>query len=292
MKDELLNLLPEKLQSDLLWHSKDTNVSFIDFRDRIVSVSSRLLAIQRPHGRPLQGVKEEQPESEDPPAMEEDAMDAIRSATNVEDMIAAFQRIQPRDNRTQRTRPPRKNDDPKDTFGNPRKCPNCNESHPERICPKPSIAKEDRKCWTCGKSGHSSAACPNKKSSGGLKAITDGPVAAVEAALKSMPRPMFVVDSEGFQRPRRPWRGKPGRPTPSKCTIAEFVHESTWSALAQHDTELLHAASPSYRRSATQRCRAKSAAGGVPGTTRTIHSGGRGCLCERNPTDAIRQHGR
>ena len=82
---------------------------------------------------------------------------------------------------------------PSDVLRNPRKCPNCGEAQPERICPKPAVAIADRKCWTCRKTGHSSAQCPSHKAPGGLKAVTDGRVLdAVENAFRL--RRMFLRD--------------------------------------------------------------------------------------------------
>ena len=46
---------------------------------------------------------------------------------------------------------------------NPRKCANCGGTHPELKCPHPEVAREARKCWTCGKTGHSNRDCPARK---------------------------------------------------------------------------------------------------------------------------------
>ena len=245
MKDDLLNVLPEKLQADLLWHAKDSDTEFHKFRDTIVGVSARLVAMQKPNQRPLQGVQEGSngdgvayrlTPGTDAGTEETEVLELIKGVSNVDDLIAAFQKI----NGKRRPPGPNRTKDASDTFRNPRKCPNCGEVHAERICPKPSVAVGDRKCWTCGKTGHSSAQCPNKKAPGGLKALTDGKVTdgkvlgSIEDALRSLPKVCFHVDREGFQQPRRPWRP---RPKPSDVTVAQFVHKSAWEALAPTPSE-------------------------------------------------------
>ena len=234
-KDDLLNLLPEKLQADLMWHAKDKTRQFNEFRDIIVNVSGRLLAMQKPQ-RALQGVQEEDQSSfyrtkdlNDTPDQELSEM--LKGVNNVDDLVAAFQKRS--SSKGNRTRPDASRKQPADLLRNPRKCPNCGETHPERVCPKPSVAVSDRKCWTCGKPGHSSSQCPNRKAPGGLKALTD--IRAVDAVEAALARPMFHVD-HGFQEPTRTARHRTGRPMPTKPTLADFVHKTRFDALATADT--------------------------------------------------------
>ena len=58
MKDDLFAILPEKLQTDLLWKASDLSMSFAEFRDLVVTQSARVLAVQRPQ-KPVRVVCEE-----------------------------------------------------------------------------------------------------------------------------------------------------------------------------------------------------------------------------------------
>ena len=239
MKDDLMQMLPEKIQSDLMYHSKHKSISFSEFRDLVVMTSARLLSIQRPTGR-LQGVDEEHKDGP-PPALfrppagaEEDGIDfnaMLAGVSDVEGLVAAFQKYQR--GRTQRPPNPRSAprsdrdpNAPKPDRG-PRKCPNCGEEHGDgvRVCPKAAVAVSERPCWLCKKVGHMSRDCPSKKA-GGLKAITDGPLAAV-AALKAMS--IFAVHKAGFTPARHTFRG---RPTPRTFTVSDYItHGNRFAAL-------------------------------------------------------------
>ena len=248
MKDDLMQMLPEKIQSDLMYHSKHKSISFSEFRDLVVMTSARLLSIQRPTGR-LQGVDEEHKDGP-PPALfrppagaEEDGIDfnaMLAGVSDVEGLVAAFQKFQ----RGRTQRPPKPRSDPRSdrdpsaprSDRGPRKCPNCGEEHGDsvRVCPKAAVSVSERPCWLCKKVGHMSRDCPSKKA-GGLKAIADGPLAAV-AALKS--NGFFAVTNgptaaktanAGFTPARHTFRG---RPTPRAFTVSDYViHDNRFAAL-------------------------------------------------------------
>ena len=169
MKDDLLRMLPERIQLDLLWSASDQSKNFAQFRDLVVTASAKMLNIQKPQ-RGIHQVAPEQPEvnARLPANIEMEDLAMFEGVTNTDDLIAAFQRYnkaksgnnnggtggkfqQRRDTRQQRqtdTRPARK-------------CPNCGESHEARSCPKPTVAVSDRKCWTCGEK-HMAKDCPKK----------------------------------------------------------------------------------------------------------------------------------
>ena len=75
MKDDMLRILPERMQSDLMWHSKDKDISFDEFRDLVVAASARFVSIQRPPGR-VQGLDND---NHDPPPLPENDEDVMRN---------------------------------------------------------------------------------------------------------------------------------------------------------------------------------------------------------------------
>ena len=98
----------------------------------------------------------------------------------------------------------------------PRKCPNCGKEHEAgtRVCPHPSVQVTDRPCWTCGKKGHTSQACPDRKAKGTIKAIEDiipffGACVVAEA-------------DEGFTIAK-----KTARPTPQTAQLGDFLATTT-----------------------------------------------------------------
>ena len=97
MKDDMLRIPPERMQSDLMWHSKDKDISFDEFRDLVVTASARLLSIQRPPGR-VQGLDNDNHDAPPPPPeTDEAAMRAVLAGiSNADGVIAAFQRHQRR----------------------------------------------------------------------------------------------------------------------------------------------------------------------------------------------------
>ncbi len=241
MKDDLLAILPERMQADLLWNATDRNVSFDVFRDHVVTQSARLLAIQRP-GRPIQGVEDESPalNCRLPDGVDSSDISLFENVTNTDELIAAFQKMNSRrpqtgtrastatSTSTRTSTAPRSTE----TQRRPRKCPNCGEEHEARVCPKPPVAIADRKCWGCGRPGHSSRQCPDRNK--GIRAIEDGSVNNV-----SHLNGFFMVDNDGYQlvqpraQGRRPHAAHehPRRPTPSTATVADFISKNTFEIL-------------------------------------------------------------
>ena len=95
MKDDVLAILPEKLQTDFLWNASDLSMSFAEFRDLVVTHSAWVLAVQRPQ-RPVRVDSEESTTRQarvapasGTPQREEALEDEIP-----EEFVAAFQRLQ------------------------------------------------------------------------------------------------------------------------------------------------------------------------------------------------------
>ena len=86
----------------------------------------------------------------------------------------------------------------------------------ELKCPHPEVPREQRPCWTCGKTGHSNADCPVRKASkGGGKADRDR--RAVKA-IEDMELPAFNVEDEWQTKKRRA-----GRPSPQGAKLLDFL---------------------------------------------------------------------
>ena len=60
MKDDLLRLLPEKVQLDLMWNASEASLGFAQFRDLVVQKSARIMNIQMPQ-RSIHQVSEDIP---------------------------------------------------------------------------------------------------------------------------------------------------------------------------------------------------------------------------------------
>ena len=123
-----------------------------------------------------------------------------------------------------------RSDSNKRTSDRPPKCPNCGGDHSKLECTKPMSAMSDRKCFECGKPGHTARACPSKGAS--IKAVADGDG---RVKLKSI----FGlngdgdgdVDEFGFVCVRR--GNADNRPQPRKATIADaFLSSSSFAKLA------------------------------------------------------------
>ena len=254
MKDDLLRLLPEKIQCDLLWNASNVEVSFAKFRDIVVSSTTRILNIKRPH-RGVHRVDDEAPEVNCrlPEDMDRIDMAAFEGVTNTEELIAAFQkysgkkigagRTQDRDQRR-----PRREGGGREA----KRCANCGGEHDKAVCSKPMLPMSGRKCWTCGEK-HMARDCP-KKQRGPIKALEDGSISAItSSALNGF----FAVDHEGYQMARghRGHRGplhgghtgirefdlkKNARPMPSQPTLESFLTKNHFEALSgedlRHDT--------------------------------------------------------
>ena len=210
MKDDLLRMLPEKMQLDLLWQASKVEVGFSEFRDHVVAQCARVMNIQKPH-RGIHQVEQEAPaiHARLPDGMVSEDLAMFEDVTNADELIAAFQNFKSKKNgnggnggrgkdgkfQARRDTRPQSGDRP------PRKCANCGEQHEARTCPKPSVAVEDRKCWTCGQK-HMAKDCP-MKGKAPIKAIEDGSIAAITNAVAAGAfNGFFCVDHEGYETVR------------------------------------------------------------------------------------------
>ena len=230
MKSDLLAILPAKLREDHFLTATGGE-SYLEFRNLVLTQTSRILFNRRRGaGGGVHGVELGPPND---PKSEADGGDtgALEDLANLaqngsrEELLASVQRFQ---RRTGGRPPPRAQ--PKrtaraapDGARAPRKCPNCCQEHPETRCPHPAIAAADRPCWTCGKKGHTSRDCPQKKSenqrpqSGSVKALEDAPRDARMPFFGN--RENYLIDDEetsGFIPVR-------SRPAPRQAVLGDFI---------------------------------------------------------------------
>ena len=127
-KSDLLNILPTRMQSDLLWHSTNPKESFAEFRDHILVQSARVLGLERRRRGGVNAINEQ--EDRPPPlgtsAAEDEAEDG-NPITSLEDLLAMVNRSRQRPggqrgDKQERRQGPRGDGDRQ---RGPRKCANC-----------------------------------------------------------------------------------------------------------------------------------------------------------------------
>ena len=170
MKDDLLRMLPERIQLDLLWSASDQTKNFAQFRDLVVAASAKILNIQRPQ-RGIHQVADEQTDipARLPANMEPLDMAMFEGASNAGDLIAAFQKYKAmKGNNGGGNGGQRRRDTRRQESGDrpPRKCPNCGKEHAARACPEPPVPVDQRRCWTYG-GKHLARDCPQKGKNSG-----------------------------------------------------------------------------------------------------------------------------
>ena len=240
LKSDLMAILPKELKTDstVLRAQLDRNKSYDDFSAEVRAQSIQMVHNSRPAGRGgLHQVDDGAPPA--PRPLEEmtvsDLLAAISKArasedeepeedTNVpmsaEELIAAIAggSSSGRNPRTGKFVPRKQPLKPRAGAPagdrGPRKCANCGKAHPERICPHPAVAREDRACWTCGKKNHSSRDCPDKPAR-----ATGAPLKAIEDLIRGMPAFSVVEEDDGWRQASQMQR----RPQPRRITVGDFV---------------------------------------------------------------------
>ena len=215
MKADLLAILPEGLRENLLWRATDPG-DFSSFRNMVQAQAAKVLLNRR--RLPVHRIEHE--DGDDEPF-------DLKNVSNVEDLIAAFQRLAGKGGRSgngqrqgQRQGQQRQGER-LSPGGRPLKCPNCGEEHAKADCKKPMLPVGERKCWTCGKKGCVSARCPERKKSGQRNGNS-----RVSALGEDDDVPCFglngiglVADPEGFTAVQCCHK----KPQPRGATVADFV---------------------------------------------------------------------
>ena len=167
MKSDLLKILPSGVRDRLLWNADDEG-SFEKFKNMVVAQSLKILENEKKLPN-LHSVSEQ--------TSSEDRASLVAPPELDQDTILAFQRW-----RASKGKPDARNQPPKGDpkYTNKRRCPNCGGEDCPVKCPKPPVPIKDRPCWTCGKTGHRNADCPERKT-GKAQVVEDGSSAIGEA---------------------------------------------------------------------------------------------------------------
>ena len=230
MKSDLLAILPAKLREDHLL-SATGGESYLAFRKLVLTHTSRIFFNRRRgagggvHGVELGPPAESRSETDGADGSAFEDLASLAQNGSREELLAAVQRFQRRTG----GRPPPRAQPKRTARAAPdgaralRKCFNCCQEHSETRCPHPAIAAADRPCWTCGKKGHTSRDCPQKKSenqrpqSGSVKALEDAPRDARMPFFGN--RENYLIDDEetsGFIPVR-------SRPAPRQAVLGDFI---------------------------------------------------------------------
>ena len=209
-KRDLLAILPKELREQLFWQASDAG-SYAKFRDMIKAQNAKILFNRA--RLPLHNLEDDRLEEEN---------EVKYDLNTMEGLVAAVLRAAGGGSNFRRTQGPTRAPATSAAAPGarpPRKCPNCDDEHGLAQCPKPAVAVEDRRCWTCKEKGHSANRCPTKSRQqsqrrGGrpVRLIDEGEI------------PIFGLnvidheDAEGFQPVKRG-----ARPMPRGATLGDFV---------------------------------------------------------------------
>ena len=99
---------------------------------------------------------------------------------------------------------------------NVRRCTNCGGEHDVSACTKQAVDRDQRPCWTCNKTGHVSANCPNKKAP--IKSVVEQDANKKPLFAWNVNDPEDNVDIYGFKTVQ-----KGGRPRPQSATMGMLL---------------------------------------------------------------------
>ena len=239
MKSDLLAILPPEMREHLLLRSTDEQITFIQFKDFIVTQSARIM-VARGKSPMVAAVDESQGA--------EAAYDDQMSEDDLGELLAFAQRNG--FDRFRNKRFPAKNGSSgapvrrppggQPAEGYKQRCVNCGRlGHTKDECRQPAVPMSERPCFKCGQKGHTSRNCKAQPSGAG--GSPQRRLAAVDhqqdngADGHSFGCFMLSHQEDGWQRVSR---GQAPRPKPQGYTIGDAIKLSkTFKALAEENEE-------------------------------------------------------
>ncbi len=255
MMADLLAVLPGELRETLLWKTTEEGVTYNQFRNHILTQAGRVLMNRKK--LPIHALDED---------IDDDGGDYSFDLNQLDEIVTAVQRLQQDGNETEllaavqrfqrgggRRFPGRRSGEAgpqssqqsqRRTDGNPgrispvgvrspKKCPNCAKTHEGR-CTAAPVSPAERLCWGCGKKGHVSRNCPDRKRDGSsIKAIEDRRLDGIQACFS-------VTDEDGYTTVAPPRGHAPAasghaparRPMPTAQTLGDFMDVNIFAALS------------------------------------------------------------
>ena len=223
LKSDLLRILPKEIRELLLWHSTNVGVTFQQFRDTVIAQTAQVL-MMRGGSRFVNQVDAQADKHSDDylAAVSQLAVcrndeDRERLLTNL--LAAVGDRRRPpgaRAGRPGARAPPQR--------VGPRMCPNCGGTHAETRCPHPEVARDQRKCWNCKATGHSSRDCPKKPAAG----------KKINCMETEEPAMCMAIDFEGYTPVRG---GAKRRPISKLPTLGDYFNENMFSNLSKETSK-------------------------------------------------------
>ena len=233
LKSDLLAILPTEMREHLLLRSTDEQISFLQFKDFIVTQSARILVAR---GRSPMLAALDEARGGDDLGRDEGECDDI-TQDELGELLAFAQRNG--FDRSRGRRPPnggggagaaqrRAPFKPNGPNAAKPRCANCGKvGHTKDECRQPAVPMTERPCYNCGKKGHTARYCPTPKQ-------PERRVAAVDNGddASSHNFGCFVVshaDANGWQRVLR-------SPKPRPYTIGDAIQTSrSFKALQSED---------------------------------------------------------
>ena len=212
LKNDFLETLPSNIRELLMWRATEVNESFEAFTRHVCTTANSILFHQSKNSSSI-NLAEEPKEDDD--EYEREIM-AINKRFPGRPRLAFQRKPGGGGNGDNGGRRPA-NAPPGDR---PVKCANCGGPHQAVDCPKPKVELKDRPCHNCGKIGHMSRHCPERRKA---------PIRSVEEPSQDPQADTWLGCVTSTSKPK---------PRPRQITLADhitpksFAHKNKFHALA------------------------------------------------------------